>query len=147
MTTFESAVKKIDTNEKDIFNTLSDLRNIEKIKEKIPQDKIKEVILEQDSISFVVDPIGSISLKIIEREPFRTIKFTAEKSPIDFLVWIQLKEITASETALKVTLKADLNVMLKMVASKPLDQFVNMLAEALAGLSYSADSIVEKIDM
>lgn len=147
MTTFESAVKKIDTNEKDIFNTLSDLRNIEKIKDRIPQDKVKEVILEQDSISFVVDPIGSISLKIIEREPFKTIKFTAEKSPIDFLVWIQLKEITASETALKVTLKADLNVMLKMVASKPLEQFVNMLAEALAGLPYSADSMVEKIDM
>ena len=138
-TTFESAVKTINTNKKDIFNTLSDLRNVEKIKDRIPQDKVKEIKLDQDSIAFVVDPVGNLCLRIIEREEFKTIKFTAEKSPIDFLLWIQLVETTDNETKLKVTLKADLNPMLKMMASKPLEQFINMLADALVTIPYTSE--------
>ncbi len=142
-TTFESAVKTIAANEDDIFPMLSDLRNAEKLKDRIPQDKIKDIRLEQDSVSFTANPIGNFVLKIIEREPNKTIKFAADKAPIDFFLWIQLKQAAEKDTKLKITLKADLNPMIKMMVSKPLEQFVNMLADALATLDYNSNSVIE----
>ncbi|MDR0873633.1 MAG: SRPBCC family protein [Prevotellaceae bacterium] len=133
--TFESEIKTIQASDAEVFAVLSDLRNVEKLKEKV-QDKVKDIELTEDTISFSVNPVGSLSLKIIEREPNKTIKFAADKSPIDFFVWLQLKQVGEDDTRLKVTLKADLNPMIKMVAAKPLEQFVNMLAEALSALNY-----------
>ncbi len=135
-TTFESAIKNIQASDAEIFAMLSDLRNAEKLRDKIPQDKVKDIHFEQDSISFAVDPVGSLSLKIIDKEPFKTIKFAADKSPIDFFIWIQLKQTDENETKMKITLKADLNPVIKMMASRPLEQFVNMLADALSSLEY-----------
>jgi carbon monoxide dehydrogenase subunit G len=135
-TTFESAIKTIAANEDEIFPVLSDLRNIEKLKDRIPQDKVKDMIFDEDSITCVVDPVGTVSLKIIEREPSKTIKFTADKSPINFFVWIQLKQVADKDTKIKITLKAELNPFIKGMASKPLEQFVNMLADVLSKLEY-----------
>jgi len=136
MTTFESEIKKAECNDTEIFSLLSDLNNIEKIKDKIPQDKLKELEFDADSCRFTVDPVGKIGLRIVEREPSNTIKFAAEQSPVGFNLWIQLKQVEENDTRIKITVKADLNPMLKMIASKPMETFVNKLAEMLAQLPY-----------
>ncbi len=136
MTTFESKVTKAECNETEIFALLSDLNNIEKIKEKIPQDKVKDLEFDTDSCRFTVDPVGKIGLRIVERIPSQTIKFAAEQAPVEFNLWMQFKQVEENDTRIKVTVKADLNMMLKMIASKPLEMFVNKLAEMLAQLPY-----------
>ena len=136
MTTFESATKKAECNDTEIFGLLSDLNNIEKIKDKIPQDKIKDLEFDADSCRFTVDMVGQIGLRIIEREPFKTIKFVADQSPVNFNLWIQLKQVEENDTRIKITVKADLNPMMKMIASKPMETFVDKLAEMLSQLPY-----------
>jgi carbon monoxide dehydrogenase subunit G len=136
MTTFESKTTKAECNETEIFSLLSDLNNIEKIKDKIPQDKVKNLEFDGDSCRFTVDPVGKIGLKIVERDPSKTIKFAADQSPVGFNLWIQLKQVEENDTRIKITVKADLNPMLKMIASKPMETFVNKLAEMLAQLPY-----------
>ena len=136
MTTFESAIKKAECNDTEIFGMLSDLNNIEKIKDKIPQDKIKDLEFDTDSCRFTVDLVGQISLRIVERDPFKTIKFAADHSPVDFNLWIQLKQVEENDTRIKVTVKADLNPMMKMLAAKPMETFVDKLVEILSQLPY-----------
>ena len=136
MTTFESAIKKAECNDAEIFGLLSDLNNIEKIKDKIPQDKIKDLEFDADSCRFTVDMVGQIGLRIVERDPFNTIKFAADQSPVDFNLWIQLKQVEENDTRIKITAKADLNPMIKMIAAKPMEIFVNKLAEILSQLPY-----------
>jgi carbon monoxide dehydrogenase subunit G len=136
MTTFESDIRKIECNDSEIFSVLSDLNNIEKIKDKIPQDQIKDIEFDTDSCRFCVDPVGKVGLLIVEREPFKTIKFAAEESPVAFNLWIQLKQIEENDTRLKVTVKADINPMLKMMLSKPMQGFVNKMAELISQLPY-----------
>ena len=136
MTTFESIAQKAEYNDTEIFSLLSDLNNIEKIKDKIPQDKVRDLEFDTDSCRFTVDMVGQIGLRIIEREPPKTIKFAADQSPVSFNLWIQLKQVEENDTRIKVTVKADLNPMLKMVASKPMETFVNKLAEMLSQLPY-----------
>ena len=44
MTQFESSIKIIPANIEIIFNTISDLKNLEKIKDRLPVDKIHNTL-------------------------------------------------------------------------------------------------------
>ena len=69
MTEFVSEVKTIPFNEDRIFNMLSDLSNLGKVQDRIPQDKIQDFEFDKDSCSFSVAPVGKITFQIVEREP------------------------------------------------------------------------------
>ena len=82
MTEFVSEIKTIPYNEDRVYAMLSDLSNLERVKDRIPQDKIKDFEFDSDSCSFAVDPVGKITFQIVEREPSKTIKFTTTNSPV-----------------------------------------------------------------
>ena len=63
---FVSEVKQIPHNDERIFTMLSDLSNLERIKDRIPQDKIKNFEFDSDTCSFAVDPVGKITFQIVE---------------------------------------------------------------------------------
>ncbi len=140
MTEFVSEIKTIPYNQEDVYKILSDLSNLERIKDKIPQhdNKVEDFTFDTDSCSFSVNPVGNIKFSIIEREPCNTIKFTADKSPVDVSVWIQLKPFNESETKMRLTVKAELNPFLKPMISKPLQEGIDRIADILANISYSS---------
>ena len=63
---------------------LSDLTNIERVKNKVPEDKLKDMTFDKDSIAISVAPVGQVSMRIIEREEPKTIKFASDNSPMSF---------------------------------------------------------------
>ncbi|MEI7503805.1 MAG: SRPBCC family protein [Paludibacter sp.] len=133
MTTYESDIKTISSNEEMVFGILSDLNNLQKFQERVPQtDKVKDLQFDSDSCTFVVDGFGKIGFKIVEREPFKTIKLASENAPVQLTVWVQLKHISDNETAMKLTLKADLPAMIKMMVDKKLKEGINVVADLLA---------------
>jgi len=137
MTTYESEIKTILSNNEVVFAKLADLNNLESFKDKIPAEaNITDFECDTDSIRFNVNPVGKIGLRIIEREEFKTIKLGAENSPIDFSLWIQLVSISQTETKLKITLKADLPMMIKMMVGSKLEDFVNQMAKGLSKIEY-----------
>ena len=137
MTTYESEIKTISSNEEVVFGILSDLNNLKKIQEQAPAtDKVKDLQFDTDSCSFVVEGFGKVGFRVIEREAFKTVKFESENAPIKVNAWIQLKGVNESETAMKLTIKADLPTMIKMMVDKKLKEGVNVVADLLAkGLS------------
>lgn len=136
MTDFLSEVKSIPYDSERIYAMLSDMSNLEKIKDRIPQDKIKNFEFDSDTCSFAVDPVGKITFQIIEREPCKTIKFTTTNSPVPLTLWIQLKQIEEADTRMKITLRADLNPFIKPMVSKPLQDAVDKLSQVIASLPY-----------
>jgi hypothetical protein len=133
MTTYESNIKTISSSEEVVFGILSDLNNIKKIQDQAPAtDKIKDLQFDAESISFVVEGFGKIGFRIVEKEPFKTLKFTSENAPFDVNVWVQLKQIVENETAMKLTLKADLPTMIKIMVDKKLKEGIDMVADLLA---------------
>jgi carbon monoxide dehydrogenase subunit G len=136
MADFTSEVKTIPHNDDKIFEMLSDMSNLERIKDRIPQDKIKNFTFDCDTCSFTVDPVGAVVFRIIEREPNKTIKFSTTNSPVPLLMWIQLKQVAEKDTKLKMTVRADLNPMLKPMVSKPLQEAINKISEIVARLPY-----------
>jgi carbon monoxide dehydrogenase subunit G len=136
MTEFVSEVKTIPFNEENIYNMLSDLTNIEKIKDKIPSDRIKDLTFDKDSCSVSVPPVGSITLQIVEREPNKLVKFATTNSPVPVFLWIQLKQVAEGDTKMRITAKAELNPFIKQMVSKPLQDAVNKISDLLALLKY-----------
>ena len=137
MAEYVSDVKLIACNAHKVFAKLSDLSNVESLKDKIPVDAgLKDLTCDKDSISFSVNPVGNVKFKIIEREEPKTIKFAAEGSPIEINMWIQLVEKEESLTKMRLTLKADLPMMVKMMVDGKLKDGINKVADVLANINY-----------
>lgn len=130
MTEFESKIVSVRRTPEDIFRVLSDFRLFTPF---IPQDKLEGWEADEESCRFTVKGIGQTGLKIIEKEPFKTVKITGDgKLPFEFFLWVQLVEAAPYDTRMKLTLKADLNVMLKMMLQKQLAEGIDAMAEQLA---------------
>ncbi|MDR3705498.1 MAG: SRPBCC family protein [Paludibacteraceae bacterium] len=137
MTTYESEIKTILSDSKMVFAKLSDLNNLATLKDKVPADSgVSEMTYDTDTVSFNVNAIGKITLRIVERVEYKTIKFEAENSPIAFNLWIQLVEKAENDTKLKVTLKADLPMMIKMMLGSKLQDFIDQFANGLTKIEY-----------
>ncbi len=136
MATFESPIKTIPASQEAVYNKFSNLSNLESIQGRLPEDKIKDFTFDNDSCSFSVSPIGTLGLRVIEREPIKTIKFESEKSPIQFNLWIQLIGTSPNETKVKLTIKAELSPFIKPMVSKPLQDALNKMADMMTMLPY-----------
>lgn len=133
MTTYESEIKTISSNEEVVFGMLNDLQNLEKLKDNPSlADKVKDLQFDADSFSFLVVGFGKMSFRIVEREPFKTIKFMSDNAPVAINAWIQLKQVADNETRMKLTVKAELSNMIKMMFDKKLDEGINAVADMLA---------------
>jgi len=133
MTTYESDIKAISSNEEVVFGILSDLKNLEKVKENPSlKDKAQDLEFDSDSCSFVVEGFGKMGFRVLEREPFKTIKLVSVNAPVEVSVWIQLKAVAENDTRMKLTVKADLPMMIKMMVDKKLKEGVNSIADLIA---------------
>ena len=136
MTEFVSEIKQIPQNDDRIYAMLSDLSNLERIKDRIPQDKIKDFEFDSDSCSFSASPVGKITFQIVDREPCKTIKFQTTNSPVPLFLWIQLKQVQEMDTRMRLTVRAELNSFLKPMVSKPLQDALDKISTVLASLPY-----------
>lgn len=136
MAQFESSIKQIPYPQQAVYDMLSDLSNIERVKDRIPEDKLNNLSFDSDSISIDVAPVGAISMRIIEREEPKTIKFESENSPMPFNFWIQLLPTSDTESKMRLTIKADIPIFLKAMVSKPLQEGIEKIADALAMIPY-----------
>ena len=137
MTEFVSEVKTIPHSQDNVYKMLSDLSNLEKLREHIPADKVSNMSCDNDSCSFTVNPVGKQTLRIVDREENKTIKLTADNSPVPFFLWVQLVEAEPGTTKMKLTVRAELNPFIKTMVEKPLKEGIEKLAAILASLPYN----------
>ena len=52
---YESKIGQVHANAADVFAVLTNLENLERFKDVIPQDKIKELEITRDSVRFKVE--------------------------------------------------------------------------------------------
>ena len=136
MTKFESSVKQIPYPVEDVYRNISDLSNLERVRDRVPQDKLQDFQFDSDSVQVSVSPVGTIKLRICEREENKCVKFETEQSPMPFNLWIQVLPVNATESKMKVTVKADIPFMLKGMVSGPLQDGVEKIADALSQIPF-----------
>jgi carbon monoxide dehydrogenase subunit G len=130
----ESRAGKINFNDEPVYNFLSNFNNF---KQFIPADKVKDFQSSEDHCKFSVPGIGDVNLQIVEKEPFSLIKISGSgMSNQQLFLYIQLKQVATNDTRIKLTIKADLNPMLKMMVSKPLQNFLDKLIDAIEQMKF-----------
>lgn len=135
METYESSVKRLRSPQNSVYALFSDFTNFEKMAAQLPQDKISDLQTDVDTCSFNVPSIGQrITLRIVDREPDKTIKFGGDNSPVQFNAWIQLKTNELGETLMKLTLKIDLPFMIKTMLGGKLKDGIERVADQIANV-------------
>ncbi len=144
MTTYESEIKTISQSKEMVFNILSDLSNLEKIKntdiegQEKAGEYFKDIEFDKDTLKFSLTGVGKVGFRITEREPFKTIKLEAENSPVAANGWIQLASTADGACKMKLTIKAELPMMIKMMVDSKLKKGVEAIADGLAKALSSA---------
>ena len=133
---FESSVKQVPYPQQAVYNNISDLRNLEKVRDRVPEDKVKDFSFDQDTLSLNVAPVGELKLRICDREEPKCVKFETVQSPVPFNVWVQVLPVDENSSKMKVTVKAELNPFIKSMVEKPLQEGVEKIADALAMVHY-----------
>jgi len=143
---YVSDIKIVQNNQEVIYNYLSNFENLskyindgilEKMSEQIPQIKISNFESDADSCRFQISGMGLAEIRIIEREPVKTIKISSSGGlPVSIVLWIQLMPVEAYQTKLRLVLDADMSMMIKMMVNKKLEEGINRMADMLAALPY-----------
>ena len=143
---YVSDVKTINQNNTVVYNFLSNFSNfstflneytLAELSKQMPNVEISDFRIDKDSCHFTIANKGEAGLKIIEREEPKTIKITGDgQMPFEITFWIQLLPASAYQTKIRVTLHAELNMMMKMVVGKKLKEGINQIADALCMLPY-----------
>jgi hypothetical protein len=129
---------------KDSFdNRPSDEEIKSKLNDKVTDeqyDKFKSVMqsmeFTEDSLSFTVDSLGKITLKIIDREENKCVKYQAVDFMLPITLWIQTLPTSATTSKMKVTLETELNMFFRTMIGKKLEKGIDNFAEVIAKLPY-----------
>lgn len=125
--TYESKVKTVYNNEDVIFKQVADFRNFDKFMGRDVENWQRDA----DSCSFSIGMLGRVRLTFVDRQPNKMLKIKGE-SKVKFFLWLQIKQLTEKDTKIKATIKADMNPMVRMMADKPVQNFVNFLVDEIA---------------
>lgn len=136
MSQFESQVVAIPYSQQREYDMLSDLSHLESVKDRIPQDKVKDLTFDRDTVSVNVAPVGDIAFKIIEREEPKCVKLEATTSPIPLTIWIQMLPTAEEASKMKLTLRTELPIFMKGMIQKPLQEGLEKIADMLAAIKY-----------
>ena len=156
MAKYESSIKQIAYAQSSVYSKLSDLNNMAAVKEAIKDparaERMKEQVSEEqfekaqqqlDSLEFTADtvsmnipPVGKMTIKIIDREPEKCVKYEAVESPVPMTLWVQILPTTDTNSKMKLTIDAKLNPFIKVMVEKPLKEGIEKLADLLAMIPY-----------
>lgn len=145
----ESSVRQVPHSQQAVYNTLSDLSHLQALKDRIPEGsmgdkemddvkaKLQDLTFDRDSMSVSISPIGNVSMRIVEREEPKMIKFESEKSPLKFKFWIQMLPVEAATSKIRLTIDADVPFFAKGMVEKPLKEALEKIATMLAMVPYA----------
>ena len=158
MTKFESTIKQIHFPQSAVFNKLADLNNLSVLRERVndpafieqlrasgqvPEEKLGQITemagqleFTRDTVTLPNSPIGAVTLRIVERDEPKCVKFAVEGAPIQANLWVQVLPTNTYESKMRCTIGAELNFLMRQMAKKPQQEGVEKLADMLAMIPY-----------
>lgn len=157
MAKYESSVKELAYSQRNVYEKLSDLSNLNGLRERMDNpalaeqvgsrvsredmekamSQLKSMKATPDELTIELPSLGEMQMKVVERTPDKCVKFQSVKSPIPFTFWIQVVPHGDEASKLKLTIDLSLNPFLRMMAEKPVKQGLEQLADMLAMIPYA----------
>ena len=116
--------KTISTNKSttDVFNYLSELSNF---KDLMPAN-VQSFQVENNHVILDIQGIGKLEFAVVESEsPHKIIMMPQNRVPFKFDIHWNIQSINDDQSQIQAIINADLNMMMRMMAEKPLNDFIN----------------------
>jgi hypothetical protein len=111
-----------------VFNFVSDFGNFGKL---MPE-QVTDWKSTSDTCSFTISGMATLSMRMTVRREYDKIVMTSEgKSPFAFELICNFLAISDDSTETQLVFEADLSPMIAMMATRPLQNFVNILTHKL----------------
>ncbi len=128
MASYKSDKIIINKPAEDIFAFLSDFNNFEKL---MPE-QVTNWLSTKEGCSFTIQGMADLAMEMGQQTEFSQITYNSKgEKPFVFDMTTNFNPVEVNQTETQITLNADLNPMLKMMASRPLQNFVNLLVNKL----------------
>lgn len=141
MAEFKSDVVNIKANINTVFAKLAHPESLKSLADSLPEEakrKIEHLSFSEDSISVTANPVGEITLSIVERIEPTLVVLTATSSPLPFKVSIHLEKIGEEDTKAFAQIDVELNPFLKPMVQGPLTEAAKKFGELLAIIPYNS---------
>ncbi|MFZ0281763.1 MAG: hypothetical protein WAL29_08945 [Bacteroidales bacterium] len=126
---FKSRRGKVSCKPAELFRFVTDLRNFRQF---IHGNTVEDLQLDKESCSFLVSPLGNVNVKISEREPDKKVIYTGSAlRSNDFSLLLNIGEDDSGKAEVMITLDAEMNPVLKMMAAKPVNRFLETLIDEM----------------
>ncbi|MBQ8760624.1 MAG: hypothetical protein IJZ06_04290 [Bacteroidales bacterium] len=117
-------------SEKELFEYIGDMNNMPPI---LPE-QVVDIKADNDNLAFTIQGMGSVALRVKEREPNKLIQLVPEgKVPFQFVLNVHIRN-NEQQTECCFEIDASLNPLMQMMASRPLQNLVNMMADKVYSL-------------
>ena len=139
---FKSDWTKAQLSDKELFEYIGNMNNIPPI---LPEQVI-DIKTDADNLAFTIQGMGSIALQVTKREPNKLIQLSPTgKTPFQFVLNIYIrdtespshqvtKSMSESMSECCFEIDANLNPLMQMMASRPLQNLVNMMSAEFKNL-------------
>jgi carbon monoxide dehydrogenase subunit G len=122
---FESRTGKLNASAESVFNFVTDIRNFSRF---VPDGKISNLKLERDECSFKINMLGTVNFSITEKIMYSKVLFSGEALQTNkFSLELKIESSGDSSSGVQVSLKAEMNPFLKVIANDPIRQFLETL--------------------
>ncbi|HSV76699.1 MAG TPA: SRPBCC family protein [Bacteroidales bacterium] len=125
MTKFTSVSEPIDAKQVEVFDFLSDFRNMETL---MPEQIINWQASESEC-SFTVKGMADLAMRTASKSAPSSISIESYgKNPIDYTLDFHIFPEKDNQCKVEINFHAELNPFLSMVASRPLQHLVDVMA-------------------
>lgn len=130
---FESRNGEMDCTPEEVFYFMTDMRNFKRF---VPAGVVSNYVDDIDSCSFSVQKAGKVNVRLDRKEKYDLISYRGDAlKDNDFELLLHITRKPDNFAVVKVTVNADLNPMIKMFASKPIAQFLEMVIDKMERLN------------
>jgi hypothetical protein len=124
-TKFESREARLSCSPEIFYNFITDLKNFGRF---IPKETIREWSADTDSCRFSIASMGDVSLRAAGKTPFSYVLFSGTVLvTIDFDLHTMINRTGDGMARVKLSMESPLPPMIKMVASGPINNFLETL--------------------
>lgn len=128
MTQFESRTGHLTCTSREVYDFVTDLRNLRQF----IGGSIDSISFEKEECSFRFPAVGNVDLHLADKEPFTRVLYSGTAlSSNKFSLQLNISGNEAGKSEVKIKFDADLNPFLKMVASDPINRFLEELVSGM----------------
>lgn len=130
MALYQSKTITVNKPFEEVYGKLSDLKNLEQFRDRIPKEYTVNFECDTDYVQFRVAPVGDLLLRIVERGADK-IRLNIEKLPFKAEISMNIGNVSPSETNIQLVLDADIPFFVKHIVGNKLEEGMDKIADIL----------------